>query len=354
MIRVVLILFVIVITVFSSCDTVKIPETKKKDVKIPDYRIMFYNVENLFDTKDDTLKNDEQFLPYGDKRWTWEKYTDKTNKIAKVITAVGEWGPPVIVGVCEIENYYVLNGIVKYSPLLKHDYKIIHYDSPDRRGIDVAMLYLSEKFKPIKHHNYKINFPFNKRMKTRDILYVKGETNKNDTLHIFINHWPSRWGGQVDSEPKREFAASVLRNIVDSIQITDKDANIIIIGDLNDEPEDKSVKITLNAKLEYDNIKSLELYNLSYYLQSVKNKGSHKYQGKWGMLDHIIISGSLLNENNKIHTTKDDAHVFDAKFLLETDSKYQGFTPFRTYKGFKYNAGFSDHLPIYIDLYRKK
>ncbi len=352
--KVILILSAVVIALFSSCNSSKTTEPKKVEAKIPDYRIMFYNVENLFDTKDDTLKNDEQFLPYGDKRWTWEKYTNKTNQIAKVITAVGEWEPPMIVGVCEIENYYVLNGVVKYSPLLKYGYKIIHHESPDWRGIDVAMLYRSEKFRLIKNHNYKIDFPFNKKSKTRDILYVKGETNKKDTLHIFINHWPSRWGGQVESEPKREFVASVLRGIVDSIQTTDKHANIIILGDLNDEPEDKSVKTTLNAKLEFDNINSSELYNLSYYLQSAKNKGSHKYQGKWGMLDHIIVSGSLLNENNRIHTTKDDAHVFEAKFLLETDSKYQGFTPNRTYIGFKYHAGFSDHLPIYIDLFRKK
>ncbi|MBE9467638.1 MAG: hypothetical protein IMY72_04860 [Bacteroidetes bacterium] len=314
---------------------------------------MFYNCENFFNVTHDTLKIDDQFLPNGDHHWTWGKYNQKVKNIAKVITAVGGWTPPDIVGLCEVENRYCLESLTKFSPLEKLNYQIIHKESPDRRGIDVALLYQEKTFTPISTHFIQIDFSFDKDKKTRDILYVSGYTNKKDTLHIFVNHWPSRWGGQLESEQNRMFVASVLKNTVDSIFEKNKNANIVIMGDLNDEPDNKSVLETLKANSTFDNIKSNELYNLSYYLQFEKNICSHKYQGHWANLDQLIVSGNLLLKKQKLSTSLNDAHIFKVNFLLEKDDSYFGVKPFRTYIGFKYHGGFSDHLPVYLDLQRK-
>ncbi len=319
-----------------------------------DYRIMFYNVENLFDTFDDTLKNDNEFLPDGEKYWTLSRYYEKLSNIAKVVIAVGGWDPPEIIGLCEIENLYVLEGITKQSALKIFNYKIIHYESPDRRGIDVGFLYLPQKFNPISSKNIRINFPDDPDLKTRDILYVCGTTNKKDTLHIFVNHWPSRWGGMLESEPKRMFVADVLRHTVDSIFKTNSNAKIFIMGDLNDFPDNNSVTKNLRALKDFTDIKSNELYNLSYFLQEEVGKFSHRYQGEAGILDQMIVSGALLNTEANLYTAKENAHVFDAEFLLEKEENFVGYKPFRTYIGYKFHGGYSDHLPVYIDLFYKK
>ncbi len=316
-------------------------------------RIMFYNVENYFDTFNDSIKNDDEFLPSQGKFWTKSRYYAKQERISQVIVGVGGWEPPEIIGLCEIENQRVLIGLVKYAPLKKLDYKIIHKESPDRRGIDVALLYQKNRFTPISYKPIEIRFPFAPDSKTRDILYVKGHTKQNDTIHIFVNHWPSRWGGQLETENKRMFVASVLKNEVDSVFKTNKQANIIIMGDFNDYPENKSLSITLDAKKEFYNTQAGKLYNLSAYLQNVKGIGTHKYQGKWATLDQFIVSGSLLSGKNKIYTTVNDVHAYRAGFLLEPDNNYSGLTTNRTYIGFKYHGGYSDHLPTFLDLHKK-
>ncbi len=317
-------------------------------------RLMFYNCENLFDTYDDTLKIDESFLPNGDHHWTVSRYYKKINNISKVITAVGQWELPEIIGLCEIENRKVLEDLTKKTALKKFHYKIIHKESPDRRGIDVGLLYRPDKFFPISYDAFRVIFPFDANKPTRDILYVKGTNIYKDTLHIFINHWPSRWGGQTETDRKRRYVASFLKTKVDSLFNSETEPNIIIMGDLNDYPVNNSVVKDLKAKISFDKIDDESLYNLAYYLQEIKEKGSHKHNGEWGVLDQIIVSGSLLNQNNKLHTTPDNAHVFDAPFLLEQDNNYTGVKPFRTYIGFKFHDGYSDHLPVYIDLFETK
>jgi predicted extracellular nuclease len=311
---------------------------------------MFYNVENLFDTFDDSLKNDEDFLPESNHFWNNHKYYTKLNQIYKVIIAIGEWNPPAIIGLCEIENLKVLNDLVNNTPLVKYEYKIIHKESPDRRGIDVGFLYREDLFKPINNEFLAINFPDNPESKTRDILYVKGVANKLDTLHIFVNHWPSRWGGQLESEDRRLYVASVLRSRVDSIFNQNANSNIIITGDFNDYPDNKSILEILSANQNFENIKPNTLYNLSANLFKTKNIGSNKYQGEWGVLDQFIVSGNLLNTKNKMYTSLDDVTIFNKKFLLESDDSYYGFKPNRTYIGYKYNGGYSDHLPTYLIL----
>lgn len=320
----------------------------QSQTKSDTYKIMFYNVENLFDTYNDSLINDEEFLPQGDRFWNANKYYSKINNIFKVIIALGEWNPPAIIGLCEIENKKVINDLVNNTPLVKFEYKIIHKESPDRRGIDVALLYRDELFSPLNYQAIPINFPNNPESKTRDILYVKGIAKNTDTLNIFINHWPSRWGGQLESEGRRLYVASVLKAKVDSIFSSNPKSNIVIMGDFNDYPENKSINNILDASQEFNQIKENKLFNLSSTFSKSKNIGTHKYQGEWGILDQFIISGNLLNKRNKIFTSINDIHIFNPDFLLEPDKNYFGYKPNRTFVGYKYNGGFSDHLPTYL------
>ncbi len=239
--------------------------------------------------------------------------------------------------------------LTRYSPLKSFNYKFIHYDSPDTRGVDVALLYHPYQFFPLDHEAIRINFP-EKNRTTRDILYVKGTTLSDDTLHIFLNHFPSRYGGELESEDRRVFVASVLRTKVDSIFSIHSNPNILIMGDFNDYPDNKSIVEVLRAYPLPGTLSNNELYNLTYGFH-IKGKGTHKHTGEWGMLDQVIVSGNMVNPSNGFYTLQNDVYIFDADFLLETDEKYLGKKPFRTYSGMKYQGGYSDHLPIYIDFW---
>ncbi|HKK66884.1 MAG TPA: endonuclease/exonuclease/phosphatase family protein [Bacteroidales bacterium] len=316
--------------------------------------IMFYNCENLFDTEDDPDKWDEEFLPDTAKYWTPYRYNQKLFHIYQVITAVGGWDAPDVVGVCEVENRKVLEDLISKTPLYNAGYEIIHHESPDGRGIDVGMLYRKNHFEPLMDYPIPVTFKGNNRA-TRDILYVKGKISTGDTVHLFVNHWPSRWGGQMATEPKRVRAASILRHHVDSLFQKHENPEIIIMGDLNDYPDNKSVTETLRAQNQNFNKPRPEvLYNLSWYLQEEKGQGSHKYHGEWGVLDQIIVSGSLLDDQSPLYTRMENVNVFMGDFLLEKDEKNVGEQPYRTYLGYKYHGGFSDHLPVYIKLFRNK
>ena len=318
-----------------------------------DFRIMFYNVENLFDCFDDSLTFDNEFLPKGKKHWTWKKYKAKSQKIAKVIMAAGEWEFPDLIGLCEVENRFALDGVFKYGPLSKLGYKIIHRESPDRRGIDVALIYQPERFQPLDTSYLQLCYSKDSPSTTREILYVKGKTHTHDTLHIFVNHWPSRWGGQLESEYKRLAAARLLRNKVDQILEENKNAKLIVMGDFNDYPENQSIQNILRAVAPKDEFANDSLYNLSHQFVQKNGIGSHKYKGKWGMLDQFIVSGALLNKTGVLYCMPKDMNLFAPKFLLEPDNTYYGEKPFRTFLGYKYHGGFSDHLPVLLDLWRK-
>lgn len=340
-----------------SCKTGKdSTEDKFNEQLVRDsYRIMFFNTENLFDTINDPEKNDDEFTPQGAKFWNAYRYKDKLSNLSKVIIGAGGWELPQIVALSEIENRKVVEDLIYRTPLSKSDYRIIHKESPDARGIDVALMYRKKFFTPISENFIPVKYHSNIGSgTTRDILYVKGRTNQNDTLHVFVNHWPSRWGGQKETEQKRMFVAGLVKHATDSIFKTDKNANIVIVGDLNDYPTDKSLMEVLKTQTEYDKISSDKLYNLSYYLQEIKKQGTHKYHGQWGILDQIIVSGALLDTANTIHTTIDDAHIYNPDFMLVPDEGYTGKQVFRTYVGYKYQGGYSDHLPTYLDLYRTK
>jgi len=309
-------------------------------------RMMFYNVENYFDTVDDPTTNDNAFLPEGSMHWTQTRYMEKRNNIFRVIANVGEWDPPALVGLCEVENREVLDDLVKNTPLAKYPYKIIHKDSPDQRGIDVALLYRSDYLKCTGQQFIRVRFA-NNRQRTRDILYATLCTLQGDTLHVFVNHWPSRTSGQKQSEPGRILTASLVRQKVDSIFSRNAMANIAITGDFNDNPPDKSLISELQALNDTTHAKPSTLFNLSAYKMK-ESTGTIKYQGKWSVFDQIIVSGGLLR--GSLHTDVNQCHIFRADYLFEPDTRYQGVKPFRTYIGLKYNHGFSDHLPVYVDI----
>lgn len=317
-------------------------------VERQNFKIMCYNVENYFDCVDDSLTDDSEYLLGGMRGWNTTKYQKKQANIARVITAIGGWDAPALVGLCEIETEKCLFDLTRYSGLKSQKYNFIHHDSPDARGVDVALLYQHKQFKPIHNEALRINFPFAPSSKTRDILFVSGIIPTGDTLHVFVCHFPSRLGGELESEDKRLFVAQVLRNKVDSLFANNKSPKIVIMGDFNDFPTNKSMLEGLRASALSDTISDQELYNLMYELHK-KGIGTNKHQGEWGALDQIIVSGSLLRKENKIFTNQENTHIFDAPFLLENDKQYLGKQPFRTYVGMKYQDGFSDHLPVYVE-----
>lgn len=323
------------------------PLASRSDSLNEPYRVMFYNVENLFDIKDDTQTDDDAFTPTGKMYWTKYRYFEKINHIGKVILATGGWHTPDIIGLCEIENKDVLYDLVHSDALSETSYGIVHYESPDKRGIDVALLYkknrvrfLSGKAIHIRVHD----------LITRDILYFKALLG-NDTVHFFVNHWPSRSAGQLETENDRFTAAELLKLTCDSIMKQSTRSQIVIMGDFNDEPEDESIKQILGALPAGNPLSPQKIYNLSRRPSSPKINGSLKYQGNWNLFDQIMVSGSMLmNISGTAQVDKESFRILENDFLLEADRKYSGYKPHRTYLGFKYHGGFSDHLPVYIDI----
>jgi len=314
------------------------------------YRVMFYNVENLFDPFNDSLKNDDEFTAEGSRYWTWRKMTDKVNNVYKVITAVGEWDPPMLVGLCEIENRFVVERITKHTPLSKFDYQIVHRESPDFRGIDVALIYRPDQFTVEEERYFRVSYPDNPDRASRDVLYARGIIDGLDTLHVFVNHWPSKYGGALASEPGRIAAGKLVRQKVDSIKIFHPNARIIIMGDFNDTPSSTPLVEALVASPPEKPFTTEGLYNLHFPYEA-KGEGSLKYQGAWEVIDMMIVSEGLLSRNHGVYTNANGAKIFRADFLLEDDDRFVGVVPFRTFIGFRYHGGFSDHLPIYIDLF---
>jgi len=314
-----------------------------------DISILFYNVENLFDTKNDPQTEDDEFTTEGDRHWTYKRLNNKLLNISKVILSASGWNVPEIVALCEIENRDVLEMLFNKTPLKSHSYKIIHKESPDHRGIDVAFIYSPEHFYPIEYKHYALKEKNDSVMKSREILYVLGVLNKTDTLHFFVNHWPSRYGGLLETRSKRIEAAKLLRQKVDVLFEKYSSPKIIILGDFNDQPNDESLKDYLKAKKEDDAITDSNLCNLSFNWENNLN-GTLKYQSQWDVFDQIIVSGALLNSSSGYVAQSGNATILNHSFLFEKDEKFGGLKPKRTYYGYSYLGGFSDHLPILLKL----
>lgn len=310
------------------------------------FRLGFWNVENFFDLENDSLKNDDAFTPEGDNRYTYYRYDAKKNGLARTIAALGGWEPMDLMTLSEVENRWVLEGLTKHSPLAAVEYNIIHEDSPDSRGIDVACIYRPDRFNLILYEYIRIRFPDNPSRTTRDLLYIKGRLPSQDTLHVFVNHWPSRWGGQFTSEPSRIYVASVVKQKVDSLNARFKDPYIVILGDFNDEPDDISLRETLGAKRPDEPAESGDLVNLSFPIKHIY--GTHSFGGEWGVLDQIIVSRSLLG-GGEVRTSTGHVGIFNPPWMLKKNAAGNDVIN-RTFQGPAYQGGYSDHLPIWIDL----
>jgi hypothetical protein len=308
-------------------------------------RLMFYNTENLFDTDDDTLKDDDEFLPDGLMRWNRTRYFKKINSVYKTIIAAGEWNPPAIVGLCEIENRKVLEDLVYGTALSNFGYGIVHEESPDPRGIDVCMIFRKDLVSVIDHRAWIPQGVRKGEFHSRSILYVKCAV-LGDTIHLIINHWPSRRGGVLAGEPLREEVALMVREAVDSLNMVSKGAlKAIIFGDFNCSTDDPVISSLFKSPEPGENI----LFNLAG--QDPKGGlGTYRYMGTWETLDQVIVSEELLKSSRGLYAEKKSFRIFNPDFLLRNDSKYPGMTTFSTYRGYKYLGGFSDHLPVLLDL----
>ncbi len=312
------------------------------------YKLAFYNVENLFDTTDDPETLDEDFTPDGKQQWTPERYQAKLGKISQVLDSMGT---PHFIGLAEVENQTVLEDLISTESLKSGDYGIIHKNSPDMRGIDVALLYQKQHFKVLETEFIRVNFPdfIEKDYTSRDILHAKGKLSNGEILHIFVNHWPSRRGGLQQSEPKRLFVAQHVKLAVNDILEKDPKALIVLMGDFNDEPNNSSIASVLGALP--DNSAAIDglLYNCFYSMDKDK-KGSYNYRGNWNMLDQFIVSGYLKDPTAPLMVKNPTIHRYE--WLM-----YQGKngpTPNRTYGGPNYYGGYSDHLPVSIELIGRK
>lgn len=317
-------------------------EGSPREVRLPSVRIMFYNVENLFDIHNDTLTDDDEFLPAGLRRWSYRRYSGKLNSLYKTIITAGEWDSPALAGFCEVENRKVLEDLVFGTPLARYDYGIIHEDSPDPRGIDVCLIYRRDLLVPAGHR-YLIPREFTAgEFRTRSVLYAKF-TIAEDTLHFFINHWPSRRGGVLSGETMRLEIAAMVRTTADSILARDLNAAIIIMGDFNAIPDDKTIRVVTGRQDP-----ATAMVNLSDSLPA--GRGTYRYRGTWEIIDQIIVSQGLLNCSNNVCTEHRMMKIFNPDFLLINDPGYPGPSPFSTFSGYRYRGGYSDHLPVLLDL----
>ncbi len=313
------------------------------------FTVVFYNVENLFDTIDHPAFEDEEFTPESEKDWNTERYNKKLTDISRVLSETGKGELPEIIGLAEVENKKVLEDLVNTSSLLSGNYGIVHEEGIDRRGIDVALLYRKDEFRNVKFETIRIDFPFDSSLTTRDILYVSGRASDGNDLHVFVNHWSSRYGGMRESEPKRMYCAVALRRKIDFLLSVVSDPRIIIMGDFNDEPTNKSLMYILQAANKKKNIGHGDLYNLFYNRHNENSYGSYNYRGTWNMLDQIIVSYSMINRPEAYSCDYDDGRVFSREWMIyETDEGLK--VPDKTYGGPNYYGGISDHFPVLLRL----
>ena len=282
--------------------------------------VVSYNVENLFDYEHDTLKNDSSFLPEGNHHWTYHRYQTKLDRIAQVIVNIGGWESAMLVGLCEVENERCLRDLC--YRLKRFHYKYVHYESSDERGVDVALLYDSTKVKVLDSKPLFVSL--NGDM-TRDILFVEALVGGKDTLYTMVCHLPSKLGGSAATEWKRKAAKQVILQQVDSILKVDSNASIVVMGDMNADPKDDLQGMS-NMMIGWERV----------------GKGTHKYQGMWSCLDQIYVSDALKGSAT--------ATVFSPNWLLDEDTKYLDYQPKRTYVGYRYKGGYSDHLPVVLKI----
>ena len=354
-------------------------------------RVAFWNMENFFDPFVDSTKTYNAFTEDGMQHWTKTRFYRKRNNMYKAILAMSENHPLGILGMCEVENEYVLNALFEQTPLKKHNYRIVHYEGPDKRGIDPAIVYSIDLFQLVESAVIPYYNPEDTAYHSRDILYAKfvavspndegdrgslsamtpyGEPSPKgviagvtrnplhirDTLHVFVNHWPSRYSGELETVGSRSCSAAILRAKVDSIMAAAPEGyhpKVIMMGDLNDCPTDPSVYDVLRARHPSEMEEGC-LVNLFGKNDGLGFEGTLKHQADWQIFDQIIVTPGVMNDPKGLHYQEGSARIFHADFMLEDDETYHGKKLFRTYIGPRYFGGFSDHLPVYIDLNRNE
>ena len=336
--------------------SISVTFAQKKGKKYNIRTVAFYNLENLFDTINDVNKNDEASPMMELKGNRSEVYWDKIDKLASVISQIGldkANTSPAIIGVCEVENLSVLEDLVKSKHLAKKKYGIIHYDSPDKRGIDVALLYQKRYFKPVYHESFNPNiYRNNRKVYTRDQLLVSGYLD-DEMIHVIVNHWPSKRGG-TSSIPSREKAAYQNTKIIAKIREKDKNAKIITMGDFNDDPIESSFKKVLKTKERKKNVQEGDIYN-PYEEMFKRGLNTGAYRDNISLFDQILISSPLLDKGEKDFSTYKmyKALIFNKRFMMQKRGQYKGY-PLRSFSFGVYTGGYSDHFPVYMYLIKEK
>jgi len=323
-------------------------DKEKQEKKFQVALIGFYNLENLFDTIDDPAKDDKEFLPGGANHYSGAVYIDKLGKIYDVISLIGTDVTPdglAIMGCAEIENDTVLKDLVRTPKLISRGYKIVHYNSPDARGIDVAMLYNPKYFTPKYSETLFVGLvdPNGTPRYTRDVLYVEGLL-LGEKIFVFVNHWPSRRGGEEASSTSRALAAQVARHKIDSITKINPEAKIILMGDLNDDPISPSVANIIGAKGDLEEVKPGGMFNpwMTYYKQGI---GTLAYNDSWNLFDQILVSYGWMKKEQKGFFFK-EARIFSKPWMIQQEGRYKGY-PKRTFDSNRYIGGYSDHFPTF-------
>lgn len=303
-------------------------------------KCVFYNVENLFDTANDPKTRDDDFTECGSYEWDERKYFEKLDNIAEVLTLMNESHLPDLLGLVEVENYRVVKDLIDHRLLNHMPYKVIHAESRDQRGIDVCLVYNQHVFEPLNHGWINIDDHAPHKMWSRDILHVEGKIPSGETLHVFVCHWPSRRDGADETAYKRKSAAKALLARWDEIRLKDPSSLVLVMGDMNDTPSDKSISEILEAKKKTD--ASGELLNLSLPLH-LEGKGT-VYRDEWFMFDQLIVSHDLANRvvGGVMYIFEDDRILYYGKSNIPR--------PNRTFVGSRYTGGYSDHLPIWLEL----
>ena len=341
----------IFLTTITACNS------QKNEKKYVIRTVAFYNLENLFDTINDVTKNDEASPIMELKSNKSKVYWDKIEKLSSTISKIGldkTNTTPAIIGVSEIENLNVLEDLITSKHLVKNDYGIIHYDSPDKRGIDVALLYQKKYFKPIHHEAFNPNiYRENQKIYTRDQLLVSGYLD-GELIHLIVNHWPSRRGGEAASRPSREKAAYQNIKIIKQVREQDAEAKILIMGDFNDDPNNSSFKKVLKTKSRKKNVNKGDLFN-PYEDMFRRGLNTLKYRDKINLFDQILFTSTLLDKGEKDFSTYKmyKAMIFNKSFLTTKKGKYKGY-PFRSFSNGNYTGGYSDHYPVYLYLIKEK
>ncbi|GAB4412329.1 MAG: endonuclease [Bacteroidia bacterium] len=312
--------------------------------------IGFYNVENLFDAVDDSLIDEIEFVPGSELDWTEEKYFQKQANMAEAIAAMGERGPDVL-GVAEVENLHVLEDLVAQEALAGRKYAIVHEESPDLRGIDVALIYDPVQFRYRQHATFRLSFPEEPDYISRDILWVEGEV-KGEPLHLIVNHWPSRRDGPEVSEARRMVAARKVAAMVAEIRSRETDPAIVIMGDFNDDPRDRSITEVLMATGDSTQVATGGFYNPMYRLHDPERQGTLTYQGKWNLFDQILLNEDLLDQDGRLVYKQASATIHNPDFMQVGGDGRSKDAPRRAiYRGAFQERGFSDHFPVYLRLH---